>query len=176
MDRERHLAVSPTGAMLQSDKSTYLDVLATIRIEAECWRVYSALSIPEYMDSWLEVPEGARVAFSHDSQNNIRINLKCSGASRSIYSSRIRTKPGRVTFLWETVERNGSSTSEVDIVLRDGPRRCTLRLRHTGLRSWDENELYSTMWSKSLMRLQSLMQPISASLQTREQFGDNGSL
>jgi hypothetical protein len=152
--------VGSTGAILQSEEPGTLDVMVAIRIEAECWRVLSACSIPEYLEAWLEVPAGATIELCSDlsSQSTICVNLRGFDFKRNIRISRLQAKPDRVTFLWESVESNSGITSLVEILLRDGPRRCTLRLRHSGLRTWDERDLYSTMWRRSLMKLQKLMQ------------------
>jgi hypothetical protein len=159
MDPKYQDGVGSTEAMFESEEPATLDVVVGVKIEAECWRVYSACSIPEYMEAWLDVPEGTTIDFCNDlgSQNRISVTLRLSYESKRIYSSRLRTKPDRITFLWKSVEPNSVNTSVVEILLKGGPRRCTLRLRHGGLRNWDEKDLYSKMWLQSLMKLQSLM-------------------
>ena len=156
---ERQFVSRSTEAMWLSEDSTTFDVLAAIKIEAECWKVLSAISIPEYIEAWVKVPEGVRIDFCHDlsSENRLCINLTSSDANRSTYGSMLQTKPGRVTFLWKTVEATTVYPSVVDILLRDGPRKCTLRLRHIGIRSWDEKELLTKFWRLSLTNLRSLM-------------------
>jgi hypothetical protein len=95
------------------------------------------LSIPEYMEAWLRVPDGVRMDFYHDSnsENSFCISLKCFDTNRSIFCSRLRTKPDRIALLWRTVEADTVFPSVVDIMLRDGPR------LHSPAKTWWASQL-----------------------------------
>ena len=156
---ERRCVANSIGMVLPPDQATALDVTASIKIAAEWRRVFSALSNLDYMEVWLDLPEEARIEYCEDSSSESPacINFTFSTTQIRIRSSKIQAKHDGVTLLWERIEPDNVHTSMVDIVLKDGPRRCTLRLRHSALRTWHEKVLYSTMWHRSLEKLQSLM-------------------
>jgi uncharacterized protein YndB with AHSA1/START domain len=153
----------PTDGTAAPSGATTLDILATVRIEAEVRRVLYALATPEYMEAWLQLPEVERVE-CHPEQRSFdrfRIDLHCSGnRQQSIYGSCLLCKPNRVTYLWERDHSGSRFKSVVEIHLFGGPSQCTLRLKHSGLSSHEDREWHSTMWQQSLVRLCKLMEGI----------------
>jgi len=150
---------------MPSESEAALEFTASIKIESECWRILSALTIPEYLEAWLETPDGVGIVCHAESSvfAKFRINFRDSSANRgAINVSRFQSKPDTITFIWKNFQFGKITTSTVDILVRGGPRRCTLILKHTGFRSINEVDWYSNVWSRSLSKLRRLMESLRA--------------
>jgi len=140
------------------------DVLASVVIQAEWRRVLHALTIPEYMETWFQMPDAERVECRPElkSLDQFRIDTFTGGVRRrSIYGSCIQSRPDEITYLWDRTQAGSIGRSIVKLRLKAGPRRCSLHLIHRGL--WDSGERlwYSAMWRRSLNRLCRLMEGMS---------------
>jgi uncharacterized protein YndB with AHSA1/START domain len=138
-----------------------LDIAASVRLAAEPCRVLYALSIPEYMEAWMQFPEMDRVECHSDKRSfdRFRIDLFRSGARwQRIYGSCRLNKPNRITYLWGRDHCGDRVMSLVELHLWDKSSHCNLMLRHTGFRNSDERERFSRMWSPSLKRLSRLLE------------------
>jgi uncharacterized protein YndB with AHSA1/START domain len=136
------------------------EVKARVEIAAEWRRIFSALSIPEYIEAWMNIAEetGSDHWVPLGPEGMLCVSTTRSAATVSIYRLRLHIKRNSLSFFWESMEPNNVQASRVDIVLKRGQRRCTLQLRHSGLRNSNEEEVYSRMWRRSLGNLQNLMQ------------------
>jgi hypothetical protein len=157
--REYKVRSDSVGLASTVEAATGLDVGCWVEIAAEWRRVFSAVSIPEYIETWIELGDGT--ALNHwiplGPQDMLCIQRMPTTRVVRIYRMKIRTRRNRLTFLWESIEPHIVHPSTVEIVIKGRPRRCTLRLRHSGLRNWNERQLYSVVWRRSLDRLQSLL-------------------
>lgn len=156
---------SPDSAqdVLAASHLMTLGVSDSVHIQAEVQRVLYALATPEYMEAWLQLPEVDRVECHSErrSFDRFRIDLLSSGKpQQSIYGSCLLSKPNRITYLWERNHAGSHAKSVVEIQLLGGPTRCILKLKHSGFSSQDEQEWYSTMWRRSLLKLRSLVEGI----------------
>jgi hypothetical protein len=152
--------------VLNESKSSSLDVCASVRIRADVRRILYALSMPEYMDAWLEMPGTERVECHSERWpfDRFRIDMFSPNAKlRCIYGSCLLSKPNRVTYLWSTSLEKSLSQSVVEIHILGGPnRRCALKLRHRGLTIEEDRKWYSTMWQRSLDKLRILMERVES--------------
>jgi uncharacterized protein YndB with AHSA1/START domain len=150
---------------LNESKSNSLEIFASVAIQAEVQRILYALSTPEYMEAWLQLPGADRVE-CHSEQRSFdrfRIDMFSSNTKLpSIYGSCLLSKPNRVTYLWEKNCVGLRPRSLVEISLFGGPNRCTLRLKHLGLPNEEDREWHSTMWQLSLNKLRILMERIES--------------
>lgn len=152
---------SPYAAVLPSqfEAATVVEVRAWMQIQAELQRVFYALSNPEYIECWMGFAEEDE--FDHwiplGSEGVLCISMARSGARVHVYKLRIQSKPSSLVFFWESIEPTGGHTSRVDIVLKGRPHGCILELRHSGIRTSNEGELYSGIWRRSLGKLKTLM-------------------
>jgi uncharacterized protein YndB with AHSA1/START domain len=152
----------PYAAVLPSqfEAATAMEIRAWMEIPAEQQRVFSALSNPEYIECWMGIAEEDE---SHrwvplGSEGVLCISMARSGARVHVYKVRIQSNPGSLVFFWESIEPNAEHASRVDIVLKGRQHRCILELRHSGIRTLKEGELYSGIWRRSLGNLRTLMQ------------------
>jgi hypothetical protein len=130
-------------------------VALSLRIAADLRRVVHALSIPEYMEAWLQVPDPNELLFVFDLVNreSFRISLyRAEGLHASIYGSS-RVDANRVTYIWKTTSRSHTTETLVDMQLAGSSRGCTLRLKHSGFRNRAESVWHSIMWHRSMERL-----------------------
>jgi len=136
-------------------------VRASVAIQAEWARILNALMVPEYMDLWLTMPDVERLECCPEQRfaGGFRIDIFASEREpKTIYGSCIRTMPNEISYLWDRAHGGNSARSVVKLLLRSGPRRCSLQLRHHGLWNPKEIEWYSRMWQKSLDRLRDVME------------------
>ena len=142
------------------EATTAFDVGIWVEIAAEWRRVFRAISIPEYIEAWMEFPDqcGSNHWVYVGKQDVLCINRTCSSDAAHIYRLRMHIRQKSLTILWESLEPNLPHASRVEIVIGGARQRCYIRLRHTGLRHWDERQMYCGMWSRSLDKLQRILQ------------------
>jgi hypothetical protein len=142
-----------------------LDIFASVRIQAEIWRLLYALSTPEYMEAWVQLPGTERVECHSEGRSFDRFRIDMFSANKklgSIYGSCLLSKPNRVTYLWHKQPMEIRSRSMVEIHLLGGVNCCALKLKHRGLTKDEDRELYSKMWQLSLEKLRILMERINS--------------
>jgi hypothetical protein len=157
------IANDEAGRAILASGRIALNILASVKIEAEVRRVLYALATPEYMEAWLQLPEVDRVECHTErrSFDRFRIDLlSCGERRQSIYGSCQLAKPNKVTYLWERDYAGTRVRSMIQIRLLGGPTNCTLRLKHSGLSNPEEIEWYSAMWRGSLVKLCTLIEGI----------------
>jgi len=156
--------VLDVGARNDSEASS-MEIGASVAIQAEVQRILYALSTPEYMEAWLQLPGAERVE-CHSEQRSFdrfRIDMFSSSAKLpSIYGSCLLSKPNRVTYLWEKNCVGLRSRSLVEITLLANHNRCTLWLKHRDLTNEQDREWHSAMWQLSLNKLRILMERIES--------------
>ena len=136
------------------------EIFASAQMEADLPRVLHALTVPEYMEAWVQAPDIERVECRSDPRSFDRFRIDFLGPGRrreGILGSCLLTKPNRVTYSWEDSSREGRR-SLVEIRLWLHTARCTVKLRHSGLTRQDERDWYSRMWRDSLRKLCLLME------------------
>jgi uncharacterized protein YndB with AHSA1/START domain len=136
------------------------DIALAFRIEAASSRVMYALSMPEYIEAWLQAPatEGLKFFFNPITQDAFRIDLyRAETPQTSIYGSCRVVNINQVRYTWRTVSSAGTSETLVDMWLRDGSGGCILGLKHSGFSDAVDSAWCSRMWNQSLGRLSRLM-------------------
>ena len=144
-----------------AEATTELAVGFWAEIASEWRKVFSAVTIPEYIEAWMELAdEGGATHWIHlGPEDMLCINMGRAAATPRIYRLRIHARRTSISFLWEQIESQSMHASQVEIILRRvGAHRCDLRLQHSGLQSWAERQLYSGIWQRSLGKLQGLLQ------------------
>jgi hypothetical protein len=149
-----------TGASSTFDAPTEWDVGFWIEIAAERRKVFSALSIPEYIETWMELADESKDNYwiHLGSDDLVCINVTGTAPTVRIYRLKIQPRRNSLSFLWEVIEPPFAHSSKVEILIGGGRHRCNLRLRHSGLCDSRERELYSTIWRRSLDKLQGLLE------------------
>jgi uncharacterized protein YndB with AHSA1/START domain len=136
------------------------NVVLAFRIEAASSRVMYALSMPEYIEAWLQAPdsEGLQFLFDPVTQDAFRIDLYCAETLQTSIDSSCRVMSiNHVRYTWRMASSTGTDETVVDIRLRDSSSGCILGLKHSGFRDTIDSAWYFTMWNQSLERLSRLM-------------------
>jgi hypothetical protein len=141
------------------------DIFASVEIQAEVQRILYALSTPEYMEAWLQLPGADRVECHSELRSFDRFRIDVFSSNKmmpSVYGSCLLSKPNRVTYLWEKNCVGLRSRSLVEITLLADHNRCTLWLKHRDLTNELDREWHSAMWQLSLNKLRILMERIES--------------
>jgi hypothetical protein len=136
------------------------DVILSYRIEAESSRVLYALSMPEYIEAWLQAPDADdfRFAFNPEARDGFRVDLYQNEVLQSsLYSSCRIVSSNQVRYVWKTISANSISDTVVDMHLRSSPGGCILSLKHSGFKENAESIWCYKMWHRSLECLCKLM-------------------
>lgn len=145
-----------TGSQTQSAT----DVVLSYRIEAESSRVFNALSMPEYIEAWLQAPDddSFRFSFNPEARDTFRIDLyRDEVLQSSLYSGCRVVSSNQVRYVWKTITADSISDTLVDLHLRSSPGGCILGLKHSGFRDNAESTWCYKMWHRSLECLCKLM-------------------
>ncbi len=139
------------------------DVVLSSAFQTDQKRVLYALSIPEYIETWLQPPVGedlhlvfnpvAREEFHLDFYRGNALQMSVCGACRVVRANQIQyawkiTSPGLATAM-ETL---------VDLKLLSVSGGCVVELKHSGFKSALESAWCCKMWDESLTRLRGIME------------------
>lgn len=136
------------------------DISLAFRIEAAISRVMFALSIPEYIEAWLQAPDTEELQFLFNAitQDAFRIDLyRAETLERSIHGFCRVVNANQVRYTWGTTSSTGTTETLVDMWLRNGSGGCILGLKHSGFRDTADSMWCRRMWNQSLGRLSRLM-------------------
>jgi uncharacterized protein YndB with AHSA1/START domain len=167
-DRPGRFAVRSNGG---DPASTSLTFSLESSLAADTLRVFHALTVPEYLETWLCVPGHHPECrnLMHRAGHEFQIEHSCnSGASIRIagaYGSLLKRK---LRFTWQASGIPGANDSLVDIRLHGDFERSILRLRHFGLRPGHDFNWHAALWSESIARLGKLFDSAVTGTATRE--------
>jgi uncharacterized protein YndB with AHSA1/START domain len=136
------------------------DITLSYRIMADSGRVMYALSIPEYIEAWLEAPstEALQLVFNLEAEQAFRIDLYHAEAlQRSVHGSCRIVSANQVSYVWKTTSSLGTHETLVDMQLRYSSGGCILALKHSGFKDVRESAWCCKMWQQSLERLGRIM-------------------
>lgn len=136
-----------------------------ISIQADARRLFHALTVPEYVETWLCVP-GERPGCStiaSKNENDYVIEHFCEGQPAVAISGRYRVSRRRnVTFTWRVDGYLCVPESEVEIRLYGEFERTRVILRHRGFVIRYNAAWHRALWTGSLRRLAALYAPSDA--------------
>ncbi len=126
------------------------------KVAADTRRVFDALTVPEYIETWICVPGHPPDCSNMTSRvaNGFQIDHRCSsGSSMTIVGTYCSFLKRKLSFSWRSGAGPESLDSFVDIRLQGDFERSILRLRHFGLESEAEYNWHSALWTASIARL-----------------------
>jgi uncharacterized protein YndB with AHSA1/START domain len=156
---EQNLLNSP-GLMGMVENQRTNDVVLSYRIMADSSRVMYALSIPEYIEAWLQAPSPKELQFVFNlaEEPEFRIDLyRGEALQKSVHGHCRVVSSNQVSYTWKTTSYLGTHETLVDMQLRYGSSGCILALKHTGFKDARESAWCSRMWQQSLERLCKIM-------------------
>lgn len=134
-------------------------LVLTVSVNATRQRIFQVLTIPEYMETWLALPEHAHGLHIAVTGYDNAFRIDCGGAQQSdfSFSGLFRTcRRGKLEFSWMKSGLGELRSSLVSIRLYGDFARTRLCLVHSGLKSARERSWHQEMWNRSLHRLCSL--------------------
>jgi uncharacterized protein YndB with AHSA1/START domain len=135
------------------------DVSVSVSVRADRQRLFQMLTVAEYMEAWLVIPEGrpeSRLAVT-SAPDCFRIDHFWSQQIDCRITAFYRTcRRSKLDLTWRKETPRNSSTSQVSLRLCGDFERTTVALRHTHLLSNDERAWHRDFWERSLHRLCSL--------------------
>ena len=159
-DRELVIPNSP-GTMAMMPDAYSKDIVLSFKIEADSSRVLYALSIPEYIEAWLQAPDtdDLRFVFNQIAEETFRIDLyRGETLQARVDGSCWVVGTNQVRYVWKTTSPIGTTETLVDMKLLCGAAGCVLALKHSGFQDPEESARCSRMWHQSLERLCRLME------------------
>jgi len=130
-----------------------------VSIPADIRRLFHALTVPEYVETWLSLP-GERPGCSTvaaRTDEHYAIGHFCQGRPAvSISGSYRMCRRRNVMFSWRVDGELCVPETEVEIRLRGDFERTLLALRHSGFASRRDFAWHSALWTTSMGRLVSL--------------------
>lgn len=135
------------------------EIALSMNIEADKRRVLLALTLPEYLETWISYPEcrrgcmvrALRIACSY------RIDFVYDGLLDASISGSFRMlQDDKLLLTWRRFGVCEDAQSVVNILLQGGGSTSLLELRHTGLPSKAEYEWHQKLWRASLRNLSQL--------------------
>ena len=128
-------------------------------LAADTRRIFDALTLPEYIETWLSIPghhaECRTMTFQVGSGFEIQ-HLCRTGAATRIIGKYLSFHKKKLRFSWRQVGVSGAQESYVDIRLYGDFEKSILRLRHFGLDSEEDFHWHATLWSASIAKLGAL--------------------
>jgi hypothetical protein len=150
-----------SGVMAMIPGQNERDVVLSLKIEADSSRVLYALSIPEYIEAWLQAPhaEELHFVFNPISPETFRLDLySAETLQASVHSSCSVMNSNQVRYTWKKMSPIGITETLVDMQLFCGSGACILGLRHSGFKDTAESDWCDKMWHRSLESLCRLME------------------
>ena len=157
----KHNALLDPGMIAAIPGQQDRDVALSFKFNADSSRVFYALSIPEYIEAWLQAPDTdeLRFVFNQVGEDTFRIDLyRGPSLQASIDGSCWVVGSNQVRYIWKTTSPLGTAETLVDMKLLSGSGGCVLALKHSGFRDQAESARCSRMWHQSLDRLGRIME------------------
>jgi uncharacterized protein YndB with AHSA1/START domain len=151
---------SPRIMALLADRNDK-NVSLSSRISAHRSRVFYAISIPEYIETWLRFPseEGLHFIFTPVAQQAFRIELyRESAPIGSVYGQCDTMNDSQIRYTWKTRYAASITNTVVDMKLLSVSGGCTLALKHRGFRDRADIAWHFKLWQLSLESLSRLME------------------
>jgi uncharacterized protein YndB with AHSA1/START domain len=151
---------SDPGMMAMLPDQDERDVAISFKIEADSSRVLYALSIPEYIEAWLQAPDATDLQFVFNlvAQETFGIDLyRAETLQASVHGFCRVVGANQVRYIWKTTSANGTTETLVDMQLLCASSGCILGLKHSGFKDAAESAWCCEMWHQSLEKLRRLM-------------------
>ncbi|HEY1803797.1 MAG TPA: hypothetical protein VGG45_04900 [Terracidiphilus sp.] len=136
------------------------NIAMSVSLDADTRRIFQALTVPEYLETWIDMPDhtpSSRLLASPDA-NGYRLDyFSANHISVSIFCSYLSCHQRKMRLHWRRNCHQGPTGSIVDFRLRGNFRTSILELRHIALGSSEEFRWHQQLWEGSLAKLASLL-------------------
>ena len=149
----------PSGERDHEVQTGSLSLCQEVSVRADIPRLFQALTVPEYIETWLTLPGHQADCSTIAARNDDEYSLEhfCLGRpSVSISGRYLVCRRRDITFSWRVEGELRAAETRVDIRLRGDFERTTLWLRHSGFVSGHDLTWHSALWKVSMSRLAAL--------------------
>jgi hypothetical protein len=149
-------ALPPTGLSLVSARHTHSAIFKAVRVNADAHRISRALTVPEYLEAWISIPNAAPGSCTRVSltDNGYRLDHDCANCpALSISGSFAFCHLRKMRLFWRRTANASCEESVVDFRLRGDFGSSVVELRHSELASADEHAWHEALWWRSLEKL-----------------------
>jgi len=133
----------------------------TISLNADRRRILHVLTISEYMETWLEIPERKKSSPIHVISDPSGFHVQYvdgKGHPTALVGAFQTYRTSKTNILWRKAGTCESDLSYVKIRLNGDFERTTLNLTHSGLNSAEEIHWHWQLWKRSLEKLSSIFE------------------
>jgi len=133
----------------------------SVSVNADRRRIFHVLTIAEYMETWLLVPNRHHESPIHVASDPKGFNVQFldeKGTPTTLVGSYQTYRTSKTNVLWHKASVRKSDLSMVKIRLNGDFERTTLSLTHSGLKSAEELHWHWQLWKRSLEKLSSLFE------------------
>ena len=136
------------------------NIAMSIGVNADAQRIYHALTVPEYLEAWICIPDqppGSQLV-AREHANGYRLDHSSAGRIvASIHGSYLFRHRRKMRLFWRTIRGPACAESLVDFRLRGNFGSSILELRQTVLTSAEDHLWHRRLWQGSLQTLASLL-------------------
>jgi uncharacterized protein YndB with AHSA1/START domain len=136
-------------------------IAMTVSVNAERHRLFQALTLPEYMETWVRIPgiHGDQQVTATCTPEDYRIVGCCADGLQICITGAYRvSRRSKMVFTWRRGTPPNASLTLVAIRLLGDFARTTLSLSHSGFASKAEYQWHQAFWEGSMGRLRMLFQ------------------
>jgi len=140
----------------QTDWSIFMSKV----VHADAQRISQALTVPEYLEAWVCMPEQqpGSVLIASEAENGFRLDhWRAGNVIASISSSYLFCHLRKLRFAWKNASPRSDEGSVVDFRIRGNFGSSILELSHTRLASHEEYLWHRRLWQLSLDKLTCLL-------------------
>jgi hypothetical protein len=153
---------APSKSGLSRDQIPEADfsIFRSIGVDADAHRIFSALTVPEYLEAWIRIPGAAPESLTLATMegDGYRLDhLSAGQAALSIKGSYLFCHLRKIRLFWQKTSDALCASSIVDFRVRGNFGSSVVELRHTALDSAEELAWYGTLWRRSLEKLAVLL-------------------
>lgn len=131
----------------------------TVSVRADRSRLYSALTIPEYMEAWMNLPgsgEDGKVAIVPTDGGFCLVGAFPEGNERCIEAHYQVSRRGKLLLTWKNYCSENMQESKVAVRLLGDFARTNVQVLHTAIGSQEEYRWQRAFWEHSLHKLRLL--------------------
>jgi hypothetical protein len=149
-------ALPQTGLSLVPPRHNYSAIFKAVRVNADAHRISQALTVPEYLEAWISIPNAAPGSCTLVSlaDNGYRLDHDCANCpALSISGSFLYCHLRKMRLSWRRTANASYAESVVDFRLRGDFGSSIVELRHSELASDEEHAWHEALWQRSLEKL-----------------------
>ena len=136
-------------------------ISVSVSLNADRRRVFHVLTIAEYMETWLQVPDRHDEAPIHVTSDHTGFHVRYfdkAGSPAALVGAYQIYRTAKTSFLWRKTCDHDSVPTMVKIRLDGDFGRTTLNLTHLGITTAQAFEWHAQLWERSLQKLSSLFE------------------